>query len=356
MKSNITKKILELTHRKLLLNPNHPLSILRDQVYSYFDKHYPLTFAKNDSFSPYVSIKENFDLLLIPPEHVSRSPSDTYYLDESTVLRTHTTAHDFEMLKTSDAFLMSGDVYRRDEIDRTHYPAFHQLEGGCVWDYKTLNFSSYEQGKNYALDQLKSVLEGLAKEIYGDTEMRWVDAYFPFTEPSLELELKYRGEWLEVLGSGIYQPQVLYNAGRQESCFGWAFGLGLERWAMKLFEIPDIRLFWSENPKFTEQFSRERGIVKFCEYSKYPVCYKDLSFWVSGEFIENDFYEIIREIGGDLVEIVEKIDSFHREGRESVCYRINYRSMDRNLTNEEINDLQFRLREVLTSRMQVELR
>jgi phenylalanyl-tRNA synthetase alpha chain len=82
--------------------------------------------------------------------------------------------------------------------------------------------------------------------IFGDVEMRWVEAYFPFTEPSIELEIFSNNEWLEILGSGVIHDQVMSRAGKNISQeVGWAFGLGLERWAMKLFDIPDIRLFWS---------------------------------------------------------------------------------------------------------------
>ena len=89
------------------------------------------------------------------------------------------------------------------------------------------------------------MLENLARHVFGDLEMRWVEAYFPFTEPSIELEIFYNNEWLEVLGSGVIHDRVMVNAGKNiEQEVGWAFGLGLERWAMKLFDIQDIRLFW----------------------------------------------------------------------------------------------------------------
>lgn len=90
------------------------------------------------------------------------------------------------------------------------------------------------------------MLENLARHIFGDVEMRWVEAYFPFTEPSIELEVYYNNEWLEILGSGVIADRVMTLGQRDiKTQVGWAFGLGLERWAMRLFEIPDIRLFWS---------------------------------------------------------------------------------------------------------------
>jgi len=356
MTSNISPKILELTQRKLLLKPHHPLSILKQKIYEFFHRNYPNTFTTEDNFDPKVPVKNNFDLLLIPENHPSRSLSDTYYFDPDTVLRTHTTAHDFYMLSKYNAFLLAGDVYRRDEIDAKHYPAFHQLEGGRVWKLSELGLSTYEQGTKYAVEELKTTLESLAKEVFGNVEMRWNEEYFPFTDPSLELEIRWMDDWLEILGCGAYKKQVLLNAGRDEETFGWAFGLGLERWAMKVFEIPDIRLFWTQDERFTTQFSAEKGFSKFTPYSKYPVCYKDISFWVPEFFAENDFFEVVRNVGGDLVEKVDKIDCFTKNGRTSYCYRINYRSMDRSLTNEEIDQLQFQLRDLLPKQLSVELR
>ncbi|CAG9324069.1 unnamed protein product [Blepharisma stoltei] len=354
--SNITPKIIELTKRKLLSNPNHPLSILRSKMYSFVHKTYPGVFITKDDYDPVVGVRENFDNLLIAPDHPSRRPSDTYYIDENTVLRTHTTAHDCEMLKNHNAFLMTGDVYRRDEIDSTHYPAFHQLEGGRVWNKSEFSFAAQEKAHDFALTELKGMLEGLARECFGDVEMRWYDNYFPFVDPGLELEIRWKDNWMEVLGCGVYHPQVLRNAGKSDDFFGLAFGIGLERWAMKVFDIPDIRLFWSEDQRFLSQFSATKGITKFKSFSKFPLCYKDISFWVPEKFEENDFFELVREVGGDLVERVEKTDKFSKGDKTSYCFRVNYRSMERNLTNEEIDELQFRLREKAVADLKITLR
>jgi phenylalanyl-tRNA synthetase alpha subunit len=97
-------------------------------------------------------------------------------------------------------------------------------------------------------EDLKRILTGLAVELFGDVQMRWKDDYFPFTRPSFELEIFYNGDWLEVLGCGVIHDQVMANAGKSDR-LGWAFGLGLERLAMVLFDIPDIRLFWSQDAR-----------------------------------------------------------------------------------------------------------
>ena len=205
-------------------------------------------------------------------------------------------------------------------------------------------------------NDLKGSLERLAVQLFGSIPMRWADDHFPFTQPSFELEIFFDNEWMEVLGCGVIHPEILKNAGR-EGEKGWAFGLGLERLAMVLFQIPDIRLFWSEDQRFHKQFVAGK-IVAFKPYSKYPACLKDISFWISDNFHVNNFNEVIRDIAGDLVEHMELIDAFShpKTGRTSHCYRITYRSMDRNLTNAEIDSLQDDVRATAVAQLGVELR
>jgi phenylalanyl-tRNA synthetase alpha chain len=131
---------------------------------------------------------------------------------------------------------------------------------------------------------------------------------------------------------------------------------------MVLFEIPDIRLFWSQDDRFWNQF-REGEITKFQPYSKYPPCLKDVSFWINtdnenNQFHVNEMLDLTRQVAGDLVELVELVDQFThpKTQRQSHCYRITYRSMDRSLTNEEIDILQDELRTMIQDKLPVELR
>eukprot|EP00968_Pinguiococcus_pyrenoidosus_P002946 scaffold172_cov254-Pinguiococcus_pyrenoidosus.AAC.20 len=293
-------------------------------------------------------------------DHVSRSPSDTYYINDELMLRGHTSAHQATLLQNGfDNFLCSGDVYRRDEIDASHYPVFHQMEGVRVFPHlEPAAGSDPVQGNKEVEADLKDALEGMVDAVFGPVEKRWIDAYFPFTEPSFELEIFYNDEWLEVLGCGVMQQDILRKAGRGEQP-GWAFGLGLERLAMVLFDVPDIRLFWSNDERFIKQF-KDGEITKFKSFSKYPACYKDVSFWIDEEtpFHPNDLAEIVRGVGGDLVEEVKLIDEFThpKTGKTSNAFRINYRSMERSLTNEEVNEMQDRVRDQLVDAFKVELR
>ena len=352
--NNVPPHIAALVGKGLHTKPDHPIGIIRSKIQEYFASLPHHNYVVYDAEDPIVTTKQCFDDLRIPPEHPGRSPSDTYYITHDTLLRTHTSAHQSEHLRSgqAEAFLCAGDVYRRDEIDSSHYPAFHQLEGVRLFPVEEMVGATGLSGEEWTsspeckaiADDLKATLEGLMDHLFGETEKRWSEDYFPFTTPSYELEIKYEGEWLEVLGCGVMHEEVLAMSDRSDRR-GWAFGLGLERLAMILFEIPDIRLFWTDDSRFSSQFSDGR-IKKFVSYSKYPPVYKDIAFWIPDNFVENDFFELARGIAGDIVERMEMIDEFTnpKKGKTSKCYRITYRSMDRSLTNEEVDALQEELR------------
>jgi len=371
--NNVTPYIANLVGRDLHKLPNHPLGIIKAKIEKYFDSlDGDITFDSVDSLDPLVKAEQCFDDLLIPKDHPGRKPSDTYYVtrdggkavssSEDTLLRTHTSAHQSTLMREGrEAFLCTGDVYRRDEIDATHFPVFHQMEGVKLFDPELVGGAMTREewlaspGCELIAADLKKTLEGLCDELFGPVEKRWIDEYFPFTEPSFELEIFYQGDWMEVLGCGVIHSGVLENVGKSDR-HGWAFGLGLERLAMVLFSIPDIRLFWSDDKRFTKQF-KEGEITTFKPYSKYPPCFKDISFWIPDDFEPNDFFEIGREVCGELVENMSLVDEFTnpKKGKTSHCYRITYRSMERSLTDEEVNQMQETLRE-RASALGVELR
>lgn len=330
----------------------HPLCTLRSAVQSYFEASAPGEFAFHNDLPPVVSVHDCFDSLLVPPGHVSRAPSDTYYVDDNRVLRAHMTAHDVQLLRRGlRAFVNCGDVYRRDTVDRTHYPVFHQIDG--------LRLFVPGASDDEIVEDLREKLGGLARHLFGEyCELRWVDAYFPFTGPSFELEVRWQGEWLELLGCGQVQRQVLTNGRVADDVSGWAFGLGLERLAMVLFSIPDIRLFWSEDSRFLSQFENEKLTSTYKPFSVYPEVKKDVSFWVNDPelFHVNDVHELAREVAGDVVENVEIVDTYAKDGRESLCFRVTFRSMEQSLTHEEVNALFSELRERITQSLPVELR
>ena len=364
---NVTPYIANLVGRDLHKKSAHPLGIIKDRIEAYF-AGLETSYDVFDGEDPVVTTTQCFDDLNIPPEHPGRSKSDTYYLTDTELLRTHTSAHQSQHLRQGhEAFLCTGDVYRRDEIDASHFPAFHQMEGVKLFSEEEMNgqtdFSDKEAWLaspecDIVAKDLKATLEGLIKYVFDDPDLqtRWRDDYFPFTEPSFELDVFYQDEWLEVLGCGVIHADVLERCGLA-SRRGWAFGLGLERLAMVLFAIPDIRLFWTDDERFHKQFKAGQ-VSTFKPYSKYPPVFKDIAFWCPESCVENDFNELARSIGGELIERVENIDTFTnpKTGKTSNCYRITYRSMDRSLTDVEINALQDSLRDEAAAALSVELR
>lgn len=153
--------------------------------------------------------------------------------------------------------------------------------------------------------------------------------------------------------------QFHFPAGCEER-IGWAFGLGLERLAMILYQIPDIRVFWSEDNGFTSQFAGKSYLedIKFKSISHYAPLINDLSFWTSDTYMSSDFHDLVREVGGDLVESVSLIDEFKhpKTGKVSHCYRIVYRHMDKTLTQEEVTLVHSKITQEAAGRLRVEPR
>jgi phenylalanyl-tRNA synthetase alpha chain len=199
-----------------------------------------------------------FDALNMPSGHVTRSPLHTLFLNGDIVLRTETSASQIRVMEAQDppVFIVSlGRTYRRDTVDATHSPLFHQVEGLAV-------------DKDITLADLKGTLLHLAKALFGeDRRVRFMTDFFPFTEPSLGAAVscflcdgagcsvcKQTG-WIEMGGSGLVDPNVLRNVGYDpEEVSGFAFGLGLERIAMLRHGVPDIRMFWENDLRFLRQF------------------------------------------------------------------------------------------------------
>lgn len=358
--NNVSKTITDKIGVCLYTKHGHPIKIIRDKIFSYFGN-----FTHLNIYDPVVPVYDNFDSLLIPKEHVSRKPTDTYYIDDAHVLRTHMTAHLVSSVKKGyEKYITCGDVYRKDAIDATHYPVFHQADGFCL----VADSEDVEQ-------HLRTTLAGFIKYLFGDDcPYRFLedkdnpDVYFPFTYNSVEVEVQFKQEDgsykpIEVLGAGTVQPKIMEEIGLPGRK-AWAFGMGLERLAMLFFQIPDIRLFWSNDIRFLEQFE-DGKITAFVPYSKHPPCYKDVSFWISPAFNYNDMCNIIRqEAQDDVIESVMLKDRFCTTfdslppviAKESHCYRITYRHNSRTLTNPEINSIQEKIRARLVSELKVQLR
>lgn len=250
--TNITQSIVSKLPRRLHVQPAHPISILRSRIESHFEDFSPIS-----TVNPVVTPYENFDLLGFPQDHPGRSLTDSYYVNKDNMLRTHTSAHEVEVFKTgASKWLLTADVYRRDEIDASHYPVFHQMEGARVFDtdlqgidelkQDNERLSRYLDRSNIVIQDvphvslsnppqashdpahselvalnLKLSINSLLLNLFGGSvgasreeplQVRWIEAYFPFTTPSFEVEVLFRGQWLEILGCGVVQQLTLDNS------------------------------------------------------------------------------------------------------------------------------------------------
>ncbi len=292
-----------------------------------------------------VNTEVSFDLYGFAPNHPARSHSDTYFIDDKNLLRTHTTVMWYYFLQLPEVkkkmaageavgFFSFGKVYRKDEIDRNHMNVFHQMDGGFL----------IPKGKKViTVEDLKKVLADIARAVFGpDIKYRFNPDTFPYTDPSLEMEVEISGRWIEVLGCGIMTDNLIRNLGLDpEKWSNWAFGFGLERLAIISMDLPDIRLLWSEDPRVEKQLKLGE---KFKEVSKFPSVVRDISFIVENSFIPNDYFDFVRELAPGIVEQVELLDKYENvekfgEGKVSYAYRITYRSLEKTLTSEEVDKI-----------------
>lgn len=291
-----------------------------------------------------------FDLFDFPADHVARSTSDTYYADAENILRTHNTVSWYYYFNSPEVkdkasrgehlgALCFGKVYRKDEIDRRHMNVFHQIDG-----WKLIPNSE----GILPLDELKRVLSDIVETVFGsETQYRFLDDNFPYTDPSTQIEVMVNGQWVEILGAGMVKSSVLEKMGIT-GYNGWAFGFGIERLAILSMELPDIRLLWSDDERVKKQLHLG---TKFKEVSKYPAIVRDISFIVdAANYQPNVYFDLVRDVVGDLAEEMALLDEYENaakfgEGKKSYAYRITYRSLDHTLTDTEVNEIHKRLEE-----------
>jgi len=241
-KSKLNFFDVTLPGRNISLGSRHPISITINTI----------TKILNNSGFTSVSGPEiedefyNFEALNILASHPARDMHDTFYVTDNKLLRTHTSSvqiHTMLANKPPLRIMTPGKVYRCDS-DPTHSPMFHQIEGLCI--DKDVNFC-----------QLKGFLINFIEQFFGKKmEIRFRPSYFPFTEPSAEIDIKFNNKWLEILGCGIVHPNVLKNVKINHKQYtGFAFGLGIERLAMLKYGITDLRIFYDNDISFLSQFS-----------------------------------------------------------------------------------------------------
>ena len=264
-KSDLEAKLLEarleeevidvtLTAKKQTLGHRHPNTIALEEVERIFTgMGYEVLEGPEIEYDKY-----NFELLNIPANHPAKDEQDTFYINKEIVLRTQTSPVQARVMETGKMpirMICPGRVFRSDEVDATHSPSFHQIEGLVV-------------DKNITFADLKGTLEQFAKELFGpETKTKFRPHHFPFTEPSAEMDVSCfkcggkgcrfcKGEgWIEILGCGMVHPHVFEMCGIDpEEYTGFAFGVGLERIALLKYEIDDMRLLYENDYRFLKQF------------------------------------------------------------------------------------------------------
>ena len=240
MSSDNDINLLKISQKR---GSTHPINQMKDSILSLLN-----SFGFQIIDGPEIETEEyNFDMLNIKKSHPARQMHDTFYVnDKEYVLRTHTSPVQIRTMlenKPPMAFISGGKVYRKDD-DATHLPMFHRIEG--IYVDKEVNFA-----------QLKDLIYKIIYSLFGENiELRFRPSYFPFTEPSAEVDIMSKeGKWLEILGCGIVNPIVLENCNICSKDYkGLAFGLGVERIAMLKYGVKDIREFYKSNLDFLRQF------------------------------------------------------------------------------------------------------
>lgn len=237
---------LTLPGRRPPTGRKHPLTQIRDEIKRIFSRMGFAVAEGPDVESDYL----NFEALNIPKLHPARDMQDTLYITEELLLRTHTSPVQIRTMQAQKppiCIIAMGRVYRRDTPDASHSAFFHQVEGLCV-------------DKGISMGDLKAVLSEFSREMFGkDTRVRFRPSFFPFTEPSAEMDIWWEtpkgGQWLELLGCGMVHPNVLEGVNIDPQRYsGWAFGVGIDRVALRKYAIDDIRRFFDNDMRFLEQF------------------------------------------------------------------------------------------------------
>lgn len=300
---------------------------------------------------PISSVVNDFDRLYFPADSPTRLPRYTRYLDDKTILRTHTTAMIPDILieirekgLTDYAVLCPGICYRRDVVDRKHTGEPHQMD---IWRIK-------KGAPKLAREDLIDLIESVLDAVIPGSKYRANEVKHPYTINGLEVEILMNGNWLELLECGEANPKLLADAGLDpEEYSGLAMGMGLDRLVMLLKSIDDIRILRSEDPRIKQQMT---NLKPYKPVSKYPPVSQDLSVSVSSERNEEDICEIVKNTLGDNSSAVEEITILSETdynllppkaierlgispGQKNMLIRIVLRSHERSLTHKEANEM-----------------
>jgi phenylalanyl-tRNA synthetase alpha chain len=332
----------------------HAIKMVYEEIEKYMRSSHQQSDVRVYREDPVVKVEDNYDNLLISKDNISRSSTYTHYVDESHILRTHTSAHLpgilRELAKRDDwddvVILLPGLAYRRDVSDKKHVSEVHMLE---MW--RVVKNSAR---KRIVKDDLVNVVKGVAKTAAPGWKLRIENSPHPYTNEGIEVNAVQDEHDIEILECGLIKEKILENAGIDPCKYsGWALGMGLDRLVMTLKGISDVRYLRSKNPKIAEQME---NLEPYHEISNQPAIVRDISYSVPSGYVEEDISSDIREALGDKVDTLESVEILSETGykelpenvrkrlgispeQKNVLVRITLRHLEKSLTHEEANKI-----------------
>ncbi|MEI6581922.1 MAG: hypothetical protein WCN86_03555 [bacterium] len=345
------KKYLEISDLTQSQKP-HAIKMVYEKVEQYMRSSHQQSEVLVYRKDPVVKVEDNYDNLLISGDNISRSSTYTHYVDNSHILRTHTSAHLpgilRELARRDDwddvVILLPGLAYRRDVSDKKHVSEVHMLE---MW-----RIVKNSARKTIVKDDLASVVKGVAKTAAPGWKLRIVDSPHPYTNEGIEVNAVQGDHDIEILECGLIKEKILTNAGLDPSEYsGWALGMGLDRLVMTLKGISDVRYLRSSNPKIAEQMG---NLEPYRAVSNQPAIVRDISYSVPSGYVEEDISSDIRDALGNKLDSLESVEILSETSYEvlpdkvrsrlginpnqkNVLVRITLRHLEKSLTHSEAN-------------------
>jgi phenylalanyl-tRNA synthetase alpha chain len=330
----------------------HAIKMVYENIAEYMRSTHPQSDVRVYRKDPIVTAEDNFDNLLIAADNLSRSSTYTHYVDETHMLRTHTSAHLPGILRElaghddweDVVILLPGLAYRRDVSDKKHVSEVHMLE---MW--RVVKNAARQP---IVKDDLLTVVKGVAATAAPGWHLRIVDSPHPYTKGGIEVNAVKGDRDIEILECGLIKDEILERAGLDPRIHsGWALGMGLDRLVMTLKGIPDIRYLRSTHPRIAAQMT---NLEPYHEVSRQPAIKRDLSYSVPHGYVEEDISDDIRQALGDTLDTLESVEVLSetpytelpenirvrlgcQPSQKNVLVRITLRHLERSLTNKEAN-------------------
>jgi len=332
----------------------HAIKMVYEKILAYMRSTQPQSDIQVHRRNPIVSLKDNYDALLISKDNISRSSTYTHYVDDARILRTHTSAHLPGILRELSKrsgwddviILLPGLAYRRDVSDKKHVSEVHMLE---MW--RVVKNAS---NKPITKDDLLAVVKGVGATAAPGWHLRIENSPHPYTNQGVEVNAVNGESDIEILECGLIKDTILANAGLDPKIHsGWALGMGLDRLVMTLKDIPDVRYLRSNNPRISEQMT---NLDPYVEISNQPAIKRDMSYSVPQNYVEEDISADIREALRDKVDTLEEVEILNetpykslpaiarerlgcQSDQKNVLVRVTLRHLERSITNTEANEI-----------------